>query len=201
MNKICKNAKNYKLTEGKIYEVLLEEDDYIRIINDNGKNVRFHSSLFEDEPSTIPTPILRTELDCINSIVYQNNQLSYTDINNIDKITTVNLTRNSNNGFSCGIVRFEGLNNLINHIENDEFVNTDEDDLLELKQALFLKVINYWIDRETSTGMWMFSTNFQEDFEDYYTILDEESTSNSGWFFNPNSGNQIKLWYGIINQQ
>ena len=46
MNKICKNAKNYKLTEGKIYEVLLEEDDYIRIINDNGKNVRFHSSLF-----------------------------------------------------------------------------------------------------------------------------------------------------------
>ena len=75
MNKICKNAKNYKLTEGKIYEVLLEEDDYIRIINDNGKNVRFHSSLFEDEPSTIPIPILRTELDCINSIVYQNNQL------------------------------------------------------------------------------------------------------------------------------
>jgi len=181
--------------------VLLEEDDYIRIINDNGKNVRFHSSLFEDEPSTIPTPILRTELDCINSIVYQNNQLSYIDINNIDKVTTVNLTRNSNNEFSCGIVRFEGLNNLIIHIENDEFVNTDEDDLLELKQALFLKVINYWIDKENSKGMWMFSTNFQEDFEDYYTILDEESTSNSEWFFNPNSGNQIKLWYGIINQQ
>ena len=41
MNKICRNAKNYKLTLGQEYEILQEEDGYVRIINDSGKNVRY----------------------------------------------------------------------------------------------------------------------------------------------------------------
>ena len=49
-------------------------------------------------------------------------------------------------------------------------------------------------------GMWMCSTNRDDNYEDYQTLLDTLSTHNSGWFLNPNSGNQIKLWYGIINQ-
>ena len=46
----------------------------------------------------------------------------------------------------------------------------------------------------------MCSTNQEGNYEDYHTLLDTLSTHNSGWFRNPNSGNQIKVWYGIINQ-
>ena len=190
MNKICRNAKNYKLTEGQEYEILGEEDGYVRIINDSGKNVRYDSTLFENP---LPPPPARTEQDCINSITYDGNVLRYVDIND-------NLTLRQNSDFSCGINRIENINTLCARIENQNFVNTDDDDFIELKKALFRTVFNYWTSIETSRGMWMCSTNQDGSYEDYQTLLDELSTHNSGWFLNPNSSNQIKVWYGIINQ-
>jgi hypothetical protein len=197
MNKICRNAKNYKLTEGQEYEILQEENGYVRIINDSGKNVRYDASLFED---LLPPPPARTEQDCINSITYINNVLRYVDINNEEKNVTVSLYLRANNEFSCGINRIEGINSLCDRIENQDFVNTDDDDFIELKKALFRKVFTYFTTSHTSKGMWMCSTNQNDNYEDYQTLLDTLSTHNSGWFRNPNSGNQIKLWYGIINQ-
>jgi hypothetical protein len=199
MNKICRNAKNYKLTEGQEYEILQEENGYVRIINDSGKNVRYDASLFEDV-FIPPPPPARTEQDCINSITYINNVLRYVDINNEEKNITVSLYLRATNEFSCGINRIEGINSLCGRIENQDFVNTDDDDFIELKKALFTTVFNYHTTRETSRGMWMCSTNRDNNYEDYQTLLDTLSTHNSGWFRNPNSGNQIKLWYGIINQ-
>lgn len=196
MNKICRNAKNYKLTEGQEYEILSEEDGYVRIINDSGKNVRYDATLFED----VFIPPARTEQDCINSISYDGNVLRYVDINDTPKEVNINLTLSRSNGFSCGINKIEGINTLCNRIENQNFVNTYNDDFIELKKALFRTVFNYWTSIETSRGMWMCSTNQESNYEDYQTLLDELSTHNSGWFTNPNSGNQIKLWYGIINQ-
>lgn len=195
MNKICRNAKNYKLTEGQEYEILGEEDGYVRIINDSGKNVRYDASLFED----VFVPPARTEQDCINSITYDGTTLRYVNIDGDTKEIAFNLTTENRNSFSCGVVRIEGINNLCERIENNNFVNTDDDDFIELKKALFTTVFNYWISRGTY-GMWMCSTNQDGSYEDYQTLLDELSTHNSGWFRNPNSGNQIKLWYGVINQ-
>ncbi len=202
MNKICRNAKNYKLTEGQEYEILGEEDGYVRIINDSGKNVRYDSTLFEEveEIIPLPTPPARTEQDCINSITYSGATLSYVDINENNKSINVSLTIQYNNGFSCGINRIEGINNLCDYLENEEFVEIEEDDFIELKKALFTTVFNYKINQSTSQGMWMCSTNQDTNNEDYHNILTELSTHDSGWFFNPNSTNQIKLWYGIINQ-
>ena len=202
MNKTCRNAKNYKLTEGQEYEILSEENGYVRIINDSGKNVRYDSSLFEDVEEIIPLPPLpvRTEQDCINSITYDGITLRYVDINETPKQIEVALYLRNNNDFSCGINRIEGINTLCGRIENQDFVNTYDDDFIELKKALFRTVFNYWTSREGSKGMWMCSTNQNGNYEDYQSLLDELSTHNSGWFLNPNSGNQIKLWYGIINQ-
>jgi len=197
MNKICRNAKNYKLTEGQEYEILGEEDGYVRIINDSGKNVRYDASLFED----VFVPPARTEQDCISSITYDGNVLRYIDINETPKQVNTNLTLRQNSDFSCGINRIENINTLCARIENQDFVNTYDDDFIELKKALFTTVFNFWSSRETSRGMWMCSTNQNDNYEDYQTLLDTLSTHNSGWFRNPNSGNQIKLWYGIINQQ
>lgn len=199
MNKICRNAKNYKLTEGQEYEILGEEDGYVRIINDSGKNVRYDASLFEDV-FVPPPPPARTEQDCINSITYDGNILRYIDINETPKKVNINLTLSQNSGFSCGINRIEGINSLCSRIENQNFVNTDDDDFIELKKALFTKVFTYFTTRESSRGMWMCSNNQDGNYEDYQTLLDTLSTHNSGWFTNPNSNNQIKLWYGIINQ-
>ena len=196
MNKICRNAKNYKLTEGQEYEILGEEDGYVRIINDSGKNVRYDASLFED----VFVPPARTEQDCINSITYDGTTLRYVNIDGDTKEIAVNLTTENRNQFSCGVVRIEGINNLCERIENNNFVNTDDDDFIELKKALFTIVFNYWASRETSRGMWMCSTNQNDNYEDYQTLLDELSTHNSGWFLNFYSSNQIKVWYGIINQ-
>ena len=196
MNKICKNDNNYKLTEGQEYEILSEEDGYVRIINDSGKNVRYDSTLFENP---LPPPPARTEQDCINSITYVNNTLRYVDINEQEKSVTAYLTLNHNNSFSCGINRIEGLNDLCDILENEEFVDVSEDDFIELKKALFRTVFNFWSNRP-SRDMWMCSTNQTNNNEDYHNILTELSTHDSGWFLNPNSGNQIKLWYGIINQ-
>lgn len=199
MNKICRNAKNYKLTEGQEYEILQEEDGYVRIINDLGKNVRYDATLFEDV-FVPPPPPARTEQDCINSITYDGTTLRYVDINENTKQSTANLALRSNSEFSCGITRIENINVLCSRIENHTFVNTDDDDFIELKKALFTTVFNYWASREPSRGMWMCSTNQNDNYEDYQTLLDTLSTHNSGWFLNPNSSNQIKLWYGIINQ-
>lgn len=199
MNKICRNAKNYKLTEGQEYEILSEEDGYVRIINDSGKNVRYDASLFEDVFMPLPPPA-RTEQDCIDSITYNGTTLTYIDINETLRHKVVSLSLRNNSEFSCGINRIEGVNTLCNEIENQNFVNTYDDDFIELKKALFTKVFTYFTTRETSRGMWMCSTNQDDNYEDYQTLLDTLSTHNSGWFTNPNSSNQIKLWYGIINQ-
>ena len=196
MNKICRNAKNYKLTEGQEYEILGEENGYVRIINDSGKNVRYDATLFED----VFIPPARTEQDCISSITYNGTTLRYININEEPKEMNIHLTLRNNNDFSCGINRIEGLNSLCSRIEQQTFVNTDDDDFIELKKSLFRTVFNYWCSRDTNNGMWMCSTNQDGNYEDYQSLLDELSTHNSGWFRNPNSGNQIKLWYGIINQ-
>lgn len=201
MNKTCTNAKNYKLTEGQEYEILQEENGYVRIINDSGKNVRYDSLLFEELEIELPPPPppARTEQDCINSITYINNILSYTDINNVLKELDIHLHLSTNSDFSCGINRIEGINVFCNCLENGDFVETEEDDFIELKKALFTTVFNRYSNR-TLKGMWMCSTNQNDNYEDYQILLDTLSTHNSGWFLNPNSGNQIKLWYGIINQ-
>ena len=201
MNKICRNAKNYKLTEGQEYEILEEKNGYVKIINDSGKNVRYDSTLFEElEIALSPLePSTRTEQDCIDSIAYQDSVLSYTNINNELKELNIQLHLSTNSDFSCGINRIEGINNLCVNLENGQFVETEEDDFVELKKALFTIVFNCYSDRNAK-GMWMCSTNKNDNYEDYQTLLDTLSTHNSGWFLNPNSGNQIKLWYGIINQ-
>jgi hypothetical protein len=197
MKKICKNAKNYKLTEGLEYEILKEENGYIFLINDSGKNVKYDASLFDEELEEEVVPA-RTEQDCIDSISYDGTRLSYKDLYNEQQLADVVLYRNYNNGFSCGIVRIEGLNDLCDIIEC--IVSNEEEDLIELKKALFAEVLNYHILKDELKGMWMCSTNRSGDNEDYHKLLNEISTHNSEWFTNPNSGNQIKLWYGIINQ-
>ena len=202
MNKICINPKNYKLTQGKVYEILDEEDGYFLLVNDSNKTVRYYSDLFGDVEEPVeevapPPPPARTEADVISSlnVTYNNNRctVNYVDLNN----NTVNFTTASINvstsSISCGIYQLCNINSIMESI--DDSVNTDEDDLLELRKEIVKKVISLFIHNKRASTRWMLmSTNNDDSYEDYFEVFDSLAQTNLGWENNPNSGNEIKLW-------
>lgn len=202
MNKICINPKNYKLTQGKVYEILDEEDGYFLLVNDSNKTVRYYSDLFGDieepvEEVAPPPPPARTEADVISSLNVtsggQRCTVTYVDLNN----QTVNFQTNaigiSLTDISCGIRQMHGINNVLSSIDNN--VNTDEDDLLELRKEIVKRVISLLINHNRGNSRWMLmSTNNDSNFEDYFEVFDSLAQTNLGWENNPNSGNEIKLW-------
>lgn len=205
MNKICINPKNYKLTQGKVYEILDEEDGYYLLVNDSNKTVRYYSDLFDDaeqanepiEEVAPPPPPVRTEADVISSLnVTCSGQIcnvTYVDLNN----ETVNFQTStigiSSTDISCGIRQIHGINDILSSIENN--VNTDEDDLLELRKEIVKRVTSLFIRYHRGNSRWMLmSTNNDSSFEDYFEVFDSLAQTNLGWENNPNSGNEIKLW-------
>jgi hypothetical protein len=202
MNKICTNPKNYKLTQGKIYEILEEEDGYYLLINDSNKTVRYYSDLFDDVEQAVeeivpPPPPARTEADVISSlnITYHNNRFTviYVDLNNQTVNFQTNTIEISITNISCGIHQMYGINNVLSIIENN--VNTEDDDLLELKKEIVKRVTSLFINRNIGNARWMLmSTNNDDSFEDYFEVFDSLAQTNLGWEDNPNSGNEIKLW-------
>ena len=205
MNKICTNPKNYKLTQGKIYEILDEEDGYFLLVNDSNKTVRYYSDLFDDviaipDEETVappPPPPARTEADVINSlnVTYNNNRctVTYVDLNNETVTFQTNIIGISTTNISCGIHQMHNINDVLSSIENN--VNTDEDDLLELRKEIVKRVISLFIHNKRANTRWMvMSTNNNDTFEDYFEVFDSLAQTNLGWENNPNSGNEIKLW-------
>ena len=202
MNKICTNPKNYKLTQGKVYEILDEEDGYFLLVNDSNKTVRYYSDLFGDIEEAVeevapPPPPARTEADVISSlnVTYNNNRCNvmYVDLNN----ETINFSTEPINvatsSISCGIHQLYNINAVMDSI--DDNVLTDEDDLLELRKEIVKRVISLFIRNKRASTRWMLmSTNYDGDFEDYFDVFDSLAQTNLGWENNPNSGNEIKLW-------
>ena len=202
MNKICTNPKNYKLTQGKVYEILDEEDGYFLLVNDSNKTVRYYSDLFGDIEEAVeevapPPPPARTEADVIISLnVTCNSQrctVIYVDLNNQIVTFQTNAIRIDAISISCGISQMYGISNILSSIDNN--VNTDEDDLLELRKEIVKRVISSLIRYNRGNTRWMLmSTNNDVIYEDYFEVFDSLAQTNLGWENNPNSGNDIKLW-------
>ena len=202
MNKICTNPKNYKLTQGKVYEILDEEDGYFLLVNDSNKTVRYYSDLFDDVEETVeevapPPPPARTEADVISSlnVTYNNNRctVNYVDLNNNNVNFTTDSINVATSSISCGVYQLYNINAIMECI--DDNVNTDEDDLLELRKEIVKRVISLFIHNKRGSTRWMImSTNNDSSFEDYFDVFDSLAQTNLGWETNPNSGNEIKLW-------
>ena len=204
MNKICTNPKNYKLTQGKVYEILDEEDGYYLLVNDSNKTVRYYSDLFDgviaipdEETIAPPAPSVRTEADVISSlnVTYNNNRctVNYVDLNNNNINFTTEPIHVATSSISCGIHQLYNINAIMESI--DDNVNTDEDDLLELRKEIVKRVISLFIHNKRASTRWMvMSTNNDDSFEDYFEVFDSLAQTNLGWENNPNSGNEIKLW-------
>ena len=207
MNKICINPKNYKLTQGKVYEILDEEDGYFLLVNDSNKTVRYYSDLFDDveeSNETVeaitpppPPPPARTEADVISSLNVtssgQRCSVTYVDLNN----QTVNFqTSNigiSGTDISCGIRQMYNINGILSSIEDN--IDINDDDLLELRKEIVKRVTSLFIRHNRGNTRWMLmSTNNDDYYEDYFDVFDSLAQTNLGWEENPNSGNEIKLW-------
>ena len=202
MNKICINPKNYKLTQGKVYEILDEEDGYYLLVNDSNKTVRYYSDLFDDieeavEEAAPPPPPARTEADVISSLnvtcAGQRCTVTYVDLNNQTVTFQTSTIGINGTNISCGIRQMSNINNILSSIDNN--VSTDEDDLLELRKEIVKRVISLIIHYNRGNTRWMLmSTNNDDSYEDYFDVFDSLAQTNLGWENNPNSGNDIKLW-------
>ena len=202
MNKICTNPKNYKLTQGKVYEILDEEDGYYLLVNDSNKTVRYYSDLFDDIEEAVeevapPPPPARTEADVISSLnvtcAGQRCSVTYVDLNNQTVNFQTSTIRIFGTDISCGIRQISGINHILLSIDNN--VSTTDDDLLELRKEIVKRVISLLIHYNRGNTRWMLmSTNNDDIFEDYFDVFDSLSQTNLGWENNPNSGNDIKLW-------
>ncbi len=202
MNKICTNSKNYKLTQGKVYDILEEEDGYYLLVNDSNKTVRYYSDLFEDVEEAVeevapPPPPARTEADVISSLNVTCSgsrcNVSYVDLNNQTVSFQTNTVGISSTNISCGIRQMYNINDVLLSIENN--VSTEDDDLLELRKEIVKRVTSLFINHNRGNSRWMLmSTNNDSVFEDYFEVFDSLAQTNLGWENNPNSGNEIKLW-------
>jgi len=204
---ICVNAKNYKLTEGNNYTVVIDEGETVMIVNDNNKTVRYYKDLFEEveeEVEIIANPVaVRTEQDLINSIDSDGLITTYVDFNNQTIIIENRLDIVNNiNSFSCGIKNIinigEQLEEIYDCVSNTEEIS--EEDLSSLTKALIKYHFKNYIKNKINSyngAIYLMSCNINGLDglnEEPVTILNEISDFNTIEEINPNSGNQIKLW-------
>jgi hypothetical protein len=204
---ICINPKNYKLTEGNNYTVVIDEGETVMIINDSNKTVRYYKDLFEEvEEEIIPEPepvIVRTEQDLINSIASDNLNTTYINFNN-EIVVIVNKLNIMNNGddFSCGIKNVVGIGNQIDIIYDfiTETANDAEEDLSLLTKAVIKHHFKNYIKNKSNNGfnagIYLMSCNITGGGldEEVVDILNEISDFNTEPETNPNSDNEIKVW-------
>ena len=207
-NLICTNPKNYKLTEGREYEILKVEQGNVFLINDSGKTVRYSQDLFEEIAQEVAIPA-RTELDIINSIVVneRSNVITLNDFNNVEIIIINDLNVISNtNDYSCGIKNIVNITSQVRLIQSavEILERQSEEDLPNLYKTLIEKSIKGIAALyRGSTGIFQMSTNISNN--DYFdeetiAIFDELSDFHSGeGARNPNSENIIKMW-GLISE-
>lgn len=205
---ICVNPKNYKLTEGNNYTIVIDEGETVLIVNDSNKTARYYKDLFqevEEEPIPEPEPevIPRTEQDLINSITSDGLNTTYIDFNDqLVEIGNKLFITSNENSFSCGIKKVVNIRDQIDEIYDtiDVTAETAEEDLSLLTKAIIKQHFKNFIRVKSvgdyNGGIFLMSCNttgggLEEETVD---ILNEISDFNTEQELNPNSGNQIMLW-------
>ena len=204
---ICVNPKNYKLTEAKIYPIVIDEGETVMIVNDSNKTVRYYKDLFiENEEDVIPEPepvIVRTEQDLIDSITTEGVMTTYIDFNN-EEIEIDNRLSiiNNENSFSCGIKNIINIGDQLEKIYDTISVTADSagEDLELLTKAVIKHHFKTFIQinyGNYNAGLYLMSCNVTGNEcldEETVDILNEISDFNTESEINPNSGNEIVLW-------
>lgn len=202
----CTNAKDYKLTVGRQYDITKETTDYFYIVNDAGTAAKYVRELFQRGPGRVanapvpqpaaprpvapPPPPRRTSRDVIASMRGSNANVTFNDINNRQRILQNPFSYNDTE-ISCGVRQVSNLNVLFERVEN---AFDDDDDYLEEKKALLrIALTNFLIERD-GVAMYLLSTNLNGQEPEMIEVMDEVAGVTSEVKRNPNSGNDIKTW-------
>ena len=204
---ICVNPKNYKLTEGNVYLVVIDEGETVKIINDSNKTVRYYKDLFQEvEEEVIPElePVVaRSEQDLIDSIASDGLNTTYIDFDNQIVTISNDLQCISNeSSFSCGIKNVVNIGNQLDIIY-DAITETEEiaeEDLPLLTKAVIKHHFKTFIKgrpNNYNAAIYLMSCNITGNgclYDEVVNILNEISDFNTEPEVNPNSGNEIMLW-------
>jgi len=194
----CIKTNGYKLTVDNVYEVIKTENDYYFLVNDNGTTVRYGKSLFEEveDEILIPVePVKRTEQDMIDSIVYDDVNITYRDINN-NEVVIENIMMSADTEISCGIGQIYNIDNQIEEITDNL---PEDDDYLNLRKALITAVINGYAINDNSQAMWLMSTAIEDHTDEDLATFNELAGTVSQDKVNPNSHNVIRMWVFYTN--
>lgn len=201
MTKTCINAKNYKLTVDKVYEIIDEEGEFYTLINDANKAVSYSKALFKNTPKEktvkvappvpVPPPVIITHLEDVNITVNENNDGVYLHIVINDTTTTTQSISIHGSNSSCGILEFNNVQGFttsivdrFNGIQNKDFT------LDELLTICFEKIFE---DKGEDFTYLISIRNDYNNFETLSFVLTELSDASISKV-NPNSGHSITSW-------
>ena len=186
----CTNTGKFiNISLGREYEVMKNDGDFYSVIANDGVERRYHKKYFsavedsgnlieQDEAGVenkVSINVVRTKIQCF--------------VNGREAECIYMRGYVSNN---CGTESLDGLNNLFGSL-NYRY----GDCAIKIFEKIIEEVVKYFESRK-SKGCLVFSTN--DKYPRLCELMDRMSTGNTGWFLNPISGNNIKMWWFIINQ-
>jgi hypothetical protein len=192
----CINVRNFRnLTLNQEYEVVEQSVDFYHIINNNGAEARYSKDYFEavdEEIAEEARPVV--ELHVEDEVGVVENDITFKiDIENSFHIITISLNGEIKVKLycievagNCGTWSVSGINSVMDTFGHDLFADV-MDRLME------------FLTDETSKGCIVFSTNTSEN-EDVVEWLDRQCSGNTSEFYNPNSSNDVAIWWFLINQ-
>lgn len=218
MNKTVKCVNNkdgqYAVTVNNGYNVLKEQGDYFFLRNDKNHVVKYSKKLFTEEAVDVATntgavaaqrarrqPL--TEQQMIDSIHVGDDGVVTLPKPNRETVTFISDLVYSGDGeqlaISCGIGEITGLNGTASNL--DDFMNENfEEDFIQLRKAIFRRLLEHEMSLSTDKGILLASTNTNGIDDMYLNVLNETSSNSSAVVNNANSGNPIKLWMFYVNQ-
>lgn len=201
MKKIkCIDNNGYNITVGNEYNLIQESQDFYFLVNDNQKTVKYGKQMFElldDEVPQIAEPVILTEQQMIDSIVYDAGTITFKNKEGEEVVLENDDLEFDDTTISCGIEQVSELDTLIDNV-NEICDNNLDDDYITLRKAIFRTKIQKDVIGDTSKAMRIMSTTSGKD-ENLLPVLDELAAWTSNSVNNPNSGNNIKMWVFYTN--
>ncbi len=197
----CINVRNFRnITLNQEYEVVEQSVDFYHIINNNGTEARYSKEYFEVVEEELvnevagPRPVAEEVFAVEDEVGVVENEITFNiDIENSFHTIAVSLNGERRVKLycvevagNCGTWDISGINSVMDAFGHDLFTDV-MDRLME------------FLTDKTSKGCIVFSTNINEN-EDVVEWLDRQCSGNTGEFYNPNSCNNVAIWWFLINQ-
>jgi len=189
------NPKNYALTKDKEYNTEYSNGDFYTIINDKGKEARYHIDLFK---KVIKETESLEEIFKTLKINSAGNMATFTFNDKSVSIKCSNLNISSTT-ISCGIYQVQGVNNLYSVIKSGvnkilSYNNKTKKWIKELSEIIFRRSLASQIkSRGQMCLFYIISTNRSvKGLSEILSNMQGLAATANG--INPNSKNNISLW-------